>query len=99
MYSKYIKHQRSSEILGTSSQTKSRAHPRTTMTTETAKPPTSLPSTEESWADISDDEEDQVPETVKVDSIDLNKLSINDKEKSPTASTSKATGEPLAGHD
>ena len=69
------------------------------MTTETAKPPTSLPSTEESWADISDDEEDQVPETVKVDSIDLNKLSINDKEKSPTASTSKATGEPLAGHD
>jgi len=59
------------------------------MTTAPAEPTTTLPSTEQDWADISDDDDDEeTPPTVKVDSIDLNKLSINEKgnEKAPGVS-------------
>jgi hypothetical protein len=38
------------------------------------------PSKDQDWADISDDDEEEQPPTVQVD-IDLNSLSINDKDK------------------
>jgi hypothetical protein len=50
--------------------------------------PTSLATTEEDWADVSDDDMDDAP-TVQVDSLDLNSLSIGDKTKA-TPATGKA---------
>ena len=46
-------------------------------------PSTSLPTKEQDWADISDDEEEPVP-TVKVDTLDLASLSLNEKDKQAT---------------
>lgn len=40
----------------------------------------SLSAKEQDWADISDDEEEAVP-TVKVDTLDLTSLSLNEKDK------------------
>ena len=52
--------------------------------------PTSLPTTEQDWADVSDDEDVDEAPTVQVDSLDLNSLSIDDKSKDK-ASTGKTT--------
>jgi hypothetical protein len=44
----------------------------------------SLPSRKEDWADASDDDVEEVP-TVQIDSLDLNSLSIDDKNKDKAA--------------
>jgi hypothetical protein len=49
------------------------------MVTETASQ--SRPKKEQDWADISDDEEEEVAPVVQVDSLDLSALSLNGKEK------------------
>ena len=41
----------------------------------------SVPSKEQDWADISEDEDEEPIPTVKVDSLDLNSLSLQDKNK------------------
>jgi hypothetical protein len=48
--------------------------------------PTTLATTEQDWADVSDDDDIEEAPTVQVDSLDLNALSIDDKTKDkPTA--------------
>jgi hypothetical protein len=42
----------------------------------------SVPSKEQDWADISEDDDDKPTPVVKVDSLDLNSLSLQDKGKS-----------------
>ena len=57
------------------------------MATKTAEPVPTRKESEQDWADIEDDEED-VSETVKVDSLDLNKLSISDTSKTSAGESS-----------
>ena len=54
------------------------------VTSEPSATPVSstLVSREQDWADISDDEGEESSATVKVDSLDLTSLSLNDKNKS-----------------
>jgi hypothetical protein len=47
----------------------------------------SLPSSEQDWADISDEGEDEPAPTVKVDSLDLTSLSLKDKDKTAPTRT------------
>jgi hypothetical protein len=51
-------------------------------------PSSSVPTKEQDWADISDDEEEEPAPTVKVDSLDLTSLSLNEKNKQATTGDS-----------
>ncbi len=50
----------------------------------TAPTSSSLPTKEQDWADISDDEQEEPVPTVKVDTLDLTSLSLNEKDKQAT---------------
>jgi hypothetical protein len=48
----------------------------------------SLPTKEQDWADASDDEEEEPVPTVKIDTLDLTSLSLNEKGKQATTGDS-----------
>jgi hypothetical protein len=52
--------------------------------------PTTLATTEQDWADVSDDDDIEEAPTVQVDSLDLNALSIDDKTKDKPATGKQA---------
>ena len=54
-------------------------------------PSSSLATKEQDWADISDDEEEQPVPVVKVDTLDLTSLSLNEKGKQTTPGDSPQT--------
>ena len=54
-------------------------------------PSSSLPTKEQDWADISDEEEEEPVPTVKVDTLDLTSLSLNEKDKQATPGDSPQT--------
>ena len=51
-----------------------------TMATPAATPP-SVSKQDQNWADVTDDEEEDSAPTIKVDTLDLTSLSLNEKNK------------------
>ena len=57
------------------------------MVTAPSSSTTSPPKKDQEWADISDDDEEDSAPTVKVDSLNLNSLSLNENNKETPAPT------------
>jgi hypothetical protein len=57
------------------------------MVTAPSSSTTSPPKKNQEWADISDDDEEDSAPTVKVDTLNLNSLSLNENNKETPAQT------------